>query len=171
MKIINDFNTTMRKALDEIDPNWEKLPGLIICGTHTPFDKDIGEQINLIKEARENGTPFLGVCFGHQLAAIEYCRNVMGIDDATSEEFGDPTATIVVYKLPKLNVGLHKVYDSGAGEHFESFWNNYEVMPDILARWVKPPHFLTCQYHPEYQSSKEKPHPLLTQFIELCKRK
>lgn len=42
-----------------------------------------------IKFARENNIPFLGICLGMQLAAIEFARNVCGIQDATSREF-DP---------------------------------------------------------------------------------
>ncbi len=40
-----------------------------------------------IKFAREKNIPFFGICFGMQLAAIEFARNVCGIKDATSREF------------------------------------------------------------------------------------
>lgn len=153
MLILNDFNTTVEKALDEIDPKWKFYDGLIICGTHTPSMPE--KQIELIKQARENGTPFLGICFGHQLAAIEYARNILNIKDATSEEWSKE-GTLVVKKLDNLKVGL---------KDGESHWNNYEVSID----WYKPKNFITCQFHPEYQSSKDKPHPLLLRFIELCK--
>ena len=42
-----------------------------------------------IKYARESGTPYLGLCFGMQLAAVEFARNVAGIAQATSQEFID----------------------------------------------------------------------------------
>lgn len=44
-------------------------------------------KIVAIQYARENKIPFLGICFGMQLAAIEFARNVCGIKDATSREF------------------------------------------------------------------------------------
>lgn len=44
-------------------------------------------KIAAIKFARENRKPFFGICFGMQLAAIEFARNVCGIKDATSREF------------------------------------------------------------------------------------
>ncbi len=159
MQILNDFNTSVEKALEEIDPKWKKYNGLIICGTHTPDNPDY--QVSLIKRARYEGIPFLGICFGHQLAAIEYARTKLKIINATSEEFC--FGTLVVKKLPELKVGLHEG---------ESYWNNYEVdynlVPDF--KKTKPPNFITCQYHPEYESSKEKPHPLLVQFLNLCKK-
>jgi CTP synthase len=44
-------------------------------------------KITAIKYAREKQIPFFGICFGMQLAAIEFARNVCGIKDATSREF------------------------------------------------------------------------------------
>ncbi|MEK6773840.1 MAG: CTP synthase [Bdellovibrionota bacterium] len=44
-------------------------------------------KISAIKYAREKQIPFFGICFGMQLAAIEFARNVCGIKDATSREF------------------------------------------------------------------------------------
>jgi CTP synthase len=44
-------------------------------------------KIAAIKFARENLVPFFGICFGMQMAAIEFARNVCGIKDATSREF------------------------------------------------------------------------------------
>ena len=49
-----------------------------------------------IRYARENGVPFLGLCYGMQLAVVEYARNVVGIKDASSEEFSDDSPNQVV---------------------------------------------------------------------------
>ena len=166
MKILNDFSTSVRKALEEIDPNYESYPGLVICGTHSPHDID--SLLTEIQTAREQGIPYLGICFGHQLAAIEYARNVLGIADATSEEFGE--GTFIVYKLDKLKVGLHGgnfLYGKYTGG--ESYWNNYEVIAGFEDLWKKSDNFITCQFHPEYQSSKDRPHPLLVQFLGECR--
>jgi CTP synthase len=40
-----------------------------------------------IRFARETGVPFLGLCYGLQLAVVEFARNVAGLTGATSEEF------------------------------------------------------------------------------------
>ncbi len=42
--------------------------------------------IKAIKYARENNIPYLGLCYGMQLATIEFARNVAGIKDATTTE-------------------------------------------------------------------------------------
>ena len=128
---------------------------MIVCGTHSPRIEELDFILNKIQRARENKVPFLGICYGHQLAAIEYARNVLQIKDATSEELGH--GTLVVKKRPKLKVGLHEG---------ESYWNNYEV---DLPKWEKSKWFFTTQAHPEYQNSIDKPHPFLVKFIEYAK--
>jgi len=43
-------------------------------------------KIACIKYARENNLPYLGLCFGFQMAVIEFARNVCGIKKANSTE-------------------------------------------------------------------------------------
>ena len=162
MKILGHFQTTVMKALEEIEPDYLSLPGLVICGTHAPNDLPLDDFILEITEARENGTPFLGICFGHQLAAIEYAKNELGIADATSEEFGVGGTCVVVERPGGMKIGLHEG---------ETYWSNYMIDPAFDKKWRKPPHFLTTPAHPEYQSVKGKPHPLLLDFLNLCKSK
>ncbi|MFT9359986.1 CTP synthase [Acetobacter okinawensis] len=45
-------------------------------------------KIEAIRYAREKGIPFLGICFGMQMAVIECARNLAGLADASSTEFG-----------------------------------------------------------------------------------
>ena len=49
--------------------------------------RGISGKISSIKFARENNIPFLGICFGMQLAVIEYAQNVINIKNASSSEF------------------------------------------------------------------------------------
>ena len=44
-------------------------------------------KISAIKYARENKIPFLGICFGMQMAIIEFARNKLKIKKAGSSEF------------------------------------------------------------------------------------
>jgi CTP synthase len=57
-------------------------------------------KIKAIQYAREYKVPYLGICFGMQLAVIEFGRNVCGLEDANSEEFG-PTPYPVIALLPE----------------------------------------------------------------------
>lgn len=51
--------------------------------------RGVDGKITAIKYAREKAIPFFGICYGMQLAAIEFARNVCGIKDATSREWHD----------------------------------------------------------------------------------
>ncbi len=52
-------------------------------------------KIAAIKFARENNTPYFGICFGMQLAVIEMARNILDIKDANSSEFSNCSNSIV----------------------------------------------------------------------------
>lgn len=62
------------------------IDGLLVPGGFG--ERGVEGKISAIRYARENNMPFLGICYGMQLAAIEFARNVCGILDATSSEFG-----------------------------------------------------------------------------------
>ena len=47
--------------------------------------------------ARKNKIPYLGICLGSQIMAIEFARNVLGISDAGSEEFTPNGANNVIH--------------------------------------------------------------------------
>jgi CTP synthase len=43
--------------------------------------------VEAVRQAREGGLPFFGICLGMQTAIIEFARNVCGLDDSHSSEF------------------------------------------------------------------------------------
>lgn len=61
-------------------------------------------KIAIIEYARKNNIPFFGICFGMQMAVIEYARNVLGIKDATSREI----ATKGSFLIGTMNEWLDK---------------------------------------------------------------
>ena len=52
--------------------------------------------ISSIKYARENDIPFLGLCYGMQLAVVEFARNMCGLKDANSTEINEKTKSPVM---------------------------------------------------------------------------
>ena len=55
--------------------------------------------IEAVRYARENASPFFGICLGMQCAVLEFARNVAGITDATSEEFAPDAPNKLIYLM------------------------------------------------------------------------
>jgi len=76
-------------------------------------------KIMAIQFARENGVPFLGICYGFQLAVIEFARHVCGLKDANSTEINPNSPNPVIdlmpeqrqieYKGATMRLGGHKI--------------------------------------------------------------
>ena len=169
--------------------------------------RGIEGKLNVIKYARENNMPFLGLCLGMQCAVIEYARNVVGLKGANSKEFDEnPTHPVIDIMLEQKNVkgygGTMRLgaYDCklkegsvaqkayGALTISERHRHRYEVnneyieqisnaglvfsgmSPDgMLAEIVELPKldwFVACQFHPEFKSRPDRPHPLFYGLVE-----
>jgi CTP synthase len=60
------------------------------------------------KYARENKVPYLGLCFGMQMASIEFGRHVVGLENASTEEVDSKTPHPVVHVMPRQKEYLEK---------------------------------------------------------------
>ena len=83
---------------------WERLrsvAGVIVPGGFG--NRGTEGKILVAQYARENKVPYLGLCLGSQIMAIEFARNVLGIADATSEEFDEDkkSKNHVVHFIPE----------------------------------------------------------------------
>ena len=117
------------------------LPGFGARGTEG--------KIMAIKFARERKIPFLGICFGFQLAVVEFARNVLGYKNADTTEANPSTPYPVIDLLPEqksvgalggtMRLGAykilleegtlaHRIY--GSNEISERHRHRYEVNPD-----------------------------------------
>ena len=66
-------------------------------------------KIAAIKFCRENKIPYFGLCYGMQLAVVEYARNVLGLKDANTTEINPETKNPVIHIMPEQekNVVAH----------------------------------------------------------------
>ncbi len=57
-------------------------------------------KLRAIGYARQSGTPFLGICYGMQLACVEFARNVCGLSEAMTSEVDETTPDPVIDFMP-----------------------------------------------------------------------
>jgi CTP synthase len=89
---IEDKKTTAEEQLKGVE-------GVLVPGG---FGKRGTEgKIECLKYIREHDIPYLGVCYGMQMAVIEFARNVCGLKDANSTEIDPDTKNPVVDVLPE----------------------------------------------------------------------
>ena len=101
------------KALDRL----KKYDGLFIPYGFGPRGTE--GKMKAIRFARENDVPFLGVCYGFQLAVVEFARNVCGLEGANSIEIDPETPHPVIDLMPEqvgvkqkgatMRLGQHKI--------------------------------------------------------------
>lgn len=59
-------------------------------------DRGVEGKILAVQYAREHRIPYFGICLGMQVAIIEFCRNICGLEDANSTEFNENTSNPVI---------------------------------------------------------------------------
>jgi len=87
---LEDNDEKLKEIMDKAD-GVIVLPGFGARGTEG--------KIKAIKYVRENNIPFLGICFGFQLAVVEFARDVLSLKDANSTEINPSTTYPVITML------------------------------------------------------------------------
>lgn len=72
----------------------KNLNGVIVPGGYG--ERGVEGKIKAIKFCRENKIPYLGLCYGMQMAVIEFARNVCGLKDAHTTEINPKTKNPVI---------------------------------------------------------------------------
>lgn len=83
-----------------------KYDGILIPGGFG--EVGINGKIKVIQYARENNVPYFGICYGMQLAIIEYARNVLNMKDANTAEIDPKAKDVVIDIMPEQKKNLEK---------------------------------------------------------------
>ena len=94
-------------------PFLEQVNGILVPGG---FGQRGAEgKIKAARFARERHVPYFGICFGMQMAVVEAARNLCGIEEANSTEFG-PTPEPVVGLMTEWLKGNELQKRTAAGD-------------------------------------------------------
>ena len=63
-------------------------------------ERGVEGKIKAIQFARENKVPYLGLCYGMQLACVEYARHECGLEDAHTTEVAPETSNPIIHSIP-----------------------------------------------------------------------
>jgi CTP synthase len=88
-----------KASQEEIAVVLSEVNALVVCPGFG--ERGTEGKIKAIRYAREKKLPFLGICYGMQMATIEFARNVCGLKDANTEEIDPNTPYPVVHLLPE----------------------------------------------------------------------
>jgi CTP synthase len=214
------FNYIDAEAVERDGPEalLSHLHGILVPGGFGT--RGVEGKIAAIRYAREQKIPYLGLCFGMQLAVIEYARHLAGITNAQSEEFNISPCDPVIYLMRqwfdyRLNKEVNRDESSelggtmrlgaypcvitpgsladqayGTAEIMERHRHRYEFNNAYRERLEKAglaitgaspngelveiveipdhPWFLGCQFHPEFKSRPQSPHPLFRDYVGAC---
>jgi CTP synthase len=162
-------------------------------------------KVRAVEIARTRGIPYLGVCYGFQIAAVEFARNALDLPRANTTEVDPASPDPVVCLLEEqkglgelggtMRLGAQRVILSpgsktaeiyGKTEIWERHRHRYEINPKYVERFREAglcatgmsvdgrvevlevpehPFFVGVQYHPEFLSRPEAPHPLYLALV------
>lgn len=80
---------------DGPEAHLSELNGILVPGGFG--DRGTEGKVLASKYAREQGIPYFGLCLGMQIAVIDFARNVLGLENANSEEFDEETPDPVIH--------------------------------------------------------------------------
>jgi CTP synthase len=72
----------------------KKYDGVLIPGGFG--SRGVEGKLKVIEYVRKNKIPYFGLCYGMQLAVIEYARNVLGLKDANTREINPKSENLIV---------------------------------------------------------------------------
>lgn len=148
-------------------------------------------KIKAVQFARENKIPFLGLCYGMQLACVEFARNVAGLEGAHSTEVDEKTPHPIIHQIP-FDTKYQKIKGAGASMRLGAYdcvlkpgtlaheiYTKHDAFKDASANVVSERHRHRFEFNNEYREALSKhglifsgtsPDDFFVEMIELPKK-
>jgi CTP synthase len=125
-------------------------------------------KIAAIRFTRENKVPYLGLCYGMQLACVEYARNVLGLAGANTTENDPTTPDPIIHDIPE-RPELMRIKSKGVGMRLggweflvksgtllDKIYKNYNLYKDKNNRIGSVRHRHRYEFNNKYREIFEK---------------
>jgi CTP synthase len=157
-----DIEKKKKEAMDKL----KSVDGIIV-----PIgwgSRGVEGKIASIKYARENKVPYLGLCYGMQLAAIEFARNVLGLDKAHTKEVVENSPDPIIHDIP-FDPHYQKIKGQGASMRLGGYdcvlkkgtlaykiYEKYGAFKDIKKGMISERHRHRYEFNNIYREPMEK---------------
>ncbi len=154
-------------------------------------ERGVEGKINAIQYAREHKIPYLGLCYGMQLASIEFARNVLGLEKAHTTEVAPETPHPIIHDIP-FEEKYQRIKGDGAsmrlgaydcvlkpGTLAHSIYKKHKAFKDSKKSLISERHRHRFEFNNEYRDRLEEagfvisgtsPDDFFVEMIELPKK-
>jgi len=125
-------------------------------------------KIMAVNYARTNKIPFLGLCYGMQLACVEFARNALGLKDANTTENDPATSNPVIHDIPEraelMTIKSHGVamrlggwdFKVKPGTLLDKIYKQYKLYTDSKNKIASVRHRHRFEFNNDYIQDFEK---------------
>ena len=133
-------------ALEEL----KKLDGVIVPGGFG--SRGVEGKILAINYVRNNNIPFLGLCYGLQLAVVEFARNTCGLKDAHTTEVNKNTPHPVITTMPDQ---IAKIKEKNMGGSMRLGGYKCRLIKDSLSRKLYGKDLISERHRHRYEVNND----------------
>lgn len=179
----------LEKGDAQAQADLERVDGIIV-----PIgwgERGVEGKINAVTYARTNQVPYLGLCYGMQLASVEFARNVVGLKGANTTEVNPDTKYPIIHSIP-FDPHYQKIKGDGAsmrlgaydcilkpGTLADEIYAKHHAYKDPKQHLISERHRHRFEFNNEYRAALEakgfvisgtSPDDFFVEIIELPKK-
>lgn len=98
VEVVSIHSETLDLPTEKLSGKLADLDGILVAPGFG--ERGIAGKIKAIQYVRENNIPFFGICLGMQCAVVEYAKNVLELETASSTEVNPKTDNPVIDLMP-----------------------------------------------------------------------
>ncbi len=167
--------TQIEEGLRSVESELSDVTGIVVPGGFGT--RGVEGKIACVKYAREHNMPYLGLCYGFQMAVVEYARNVCGLEGAHTAEVSATSVHKVIDMLPEqkkieglggnMRLGGRDVEVKVGSFAYSLYGNSFSVRERFRHRYEVDPKYIAELESKGMIFSGKAPNQPIMQILEL----